>query len=42
VRDLEIGKLLEIGEFKVSNASHSFTDCSVEGNDSTMDAGVGN
>ena len=40
MRDLEIGEFFKIGEFKVSNTAHSFTDCSVEGNDSAMDTGV--
>ena len=39
--DFEIGELLEIGKFKVPDTSNPFPDSSVEGDDSTMDAGVG-
>ena len=39
--DLEIGKLLEVPKFKVSNTSDPFSDCSIESDDSGMDGGVG-
>jgi len=42
VRDLEIGKFLEIGEFDVSDASNSLSNRFVKGNDTAVDAGMSN
>ena len=41
MRDLEVSKLLKIGEFKVPDTSNSSSDCFVEEDNSTMDAGMG-
>ena len=40
--DLEIGKLLEVPELKVSDAPDSLPDCLIKGDDSRMDGGMCN
>jgi hypothetical protein len=40
VGDLEIGKLLEVAQFKISDAPCSSANCLIEGYDSFMDAGM--
>jgi hypothetical protein len=40
VRDLEIGELFIIGEFKVSDISNPLSDSFVKGDNSTMDTGM--
>ena len=41
MHDLEISELLEVPEFKISDASNSLPDCFIEGDDSSVDGGVG-